>query len=173
MNKLSGVIIRRATMSDLNTLVSFNAALARETENRTLDVRVLQSGVEALLQDPGKGWYSVAEKSFDGGPLMVVGQILVTFEWSDWRNGNFWWLQSLYVHPDHRKQGIFRKLYNYVEAQAHLNSEGICGFRLYVEENNQEAHQAYANFRFQKTAYHMYEKEFLWTQPSSTTQSLP
>jgi len=156
-------MVRRATMSDLKTIVSFNTALARETEHRVLDTQILQAGVEALLQDPGKGWYAVAEQS-----LIVVGQILVTFEWSDWRNGNFWWLQSLYVHPDHRQKGIFRQIYDYVQAQAHLNREGICGFRLYVEENNHQAHQAYANFGFQKTAYHMYEKEFLWTQPIST-----
>ena len=168
MNNPSAVIVRRATMSDLKTIVSFNAELARETENRALDVQILQSGVEALLQDPGKGWYAVAENSLDCGQLMMVGQILVTFEWSDWRNGNFWWLQSLYVHPDYRQKGIFRQLYDYVQAQARLNREGICGFRLYVEENNHQAHQAYANLGFQKTAYHMYEKEFLWRHPSST-----
>lgn len=152
-------------MSDLKTIVSFNAALARETENRALDAQILQFGVEALLQDPGKGWYAVAEKSHDSGQLIVVGQILVTFEWSDWRNGNFWWLQSLYVHPDHRQQGIFRQIYDYVQAQAHLNCGRICGFRLYVEENNHQAHQAYANLGFQETAYHMYEKEFFGTDP--------
>ena len=167
MNKPSAVVIRRATMSDLQTIVSFNAALARETENRTLDARILESGVKALLQDPSKGWYAVAEKSDGSGQMIVIGQILVTFEWSDWRNGNFWWLQSLYVHPDHRQQGIFRQLYDYVQSQARLNREAICGFRLYVEEKNNQAHQAYANLGFQKTAYHMYEKEFFWNHPSS------
>lgn len=167
MNKPSEVIVRRATKSDLKTIVSFNAALAGETENRELDVQILQSGVETLLQDPGKGWYAVAEKSLDCGQLIVVGQILVTFEWSDWRNGNFWWLQSLYVHPDHRQQGIFRQLYDYVQAQAGLKGEKICGFRLYVEEKNHQAQQAYAKLGFQETVYHMFEKEFLWRHPSS------
>ncbi|MDH3503475.1 MAG: GNAT family N-acetyltransferase [Nitrospirota bacterium] len=153
-------------MSDLKTIVSFNMALARETENRGLDIRVLESGVETLLKNSGKGWYAVAEKSLDGGQRIVVGQILVTFEWSDWRNGNFWWLQSVYVHPDYRQQRIFRQLYEYVQGQAHLNQEAICGFRLYVEEKNHQAHQAYANLGFQETAYHMYEKEFPWTPPS-------
>jgi GNAT superfamily N-acetyltransferase len=166
MNTSSTVVIRRATMSDLNTIVSFNMALARETEHRVLDVRVLESGVEALLGNSGKGWYAVAEKSLDGRQLIVVGQILVTFEWSDWRNGSFWWLQSVYVHPDHRQASIFRQLYEYVQGQAHLNQEPICGFRLYVEEKNHQAHQVYANLGFQKTAYHMYEKEFAWTPPS-------
>ena len=170
MNKPS-VVVRRATMSDLQTIVSFNAALARETEDRTLDAQILQSGVKALLQDPGKGWYAVAEKSDGSGQMIIVGQILVTFEWSDWRNGNFWWLQSLYVHPDHRQQGIFRQLYDYVQSQACLNREVICGFRLYVEEKNHQAHQAYANLGFQETAYHMYEKELPWTPPSFPTSS--
>jgi GNAT superfamily N-acetyltransferase len=155
-------------MSDLNTIVSFNMALARETENRALDVHVLESGVEALLKDAGKGWYAVAEKSLDGAQFMVVGQILVTFEWSDWRNANFWWLQSVYVHQDHRQQRIFRQLYEYVQGQADLNQEAISGFRLYVEEKNHQAHQAYANLGFQETAYRMYEKEFPWTSPSSS-----
>lgn len=153
-------------MSDLKTIVSFNMALARETENRTLDVQVLESGVAALLKDPGKGWYAVAEKSLEDGRLIVAGQILVTFEWSDWRNGNFWWLQSVYVDPDQRQRHIFRQLYEYVQSQAQLNQEPICGFRLYVEEKNHLAHQVYANLRFQETAYHMYEKELSWTSPS-------
>jgi GNAT superfamily N-acetyltransferase len=161
MNEPLAVVIRQATMSDLQTIVTFNAALARETENRTLDVQILQSGVMALLKDPGKGWYAIAEKSQGCGQLIVVGQILVTFEWSDWRNGNFWWLQSVYVHPDHRQQGIFRQLYAYVQTQTHRNREDICGFRLYVEGTNHEARQAYANLGFQKTTYHMYEKVFL------------
>lgn len=166
MNKSSPVVIRRATISDLNAIVNFNMALARETEHRALDVKALESGVEALLENPGKGWYAVAEKSLKGGQIIVVGQILVTFEWSDWRNGNFWWLQSVYVHPDHRQASIFRQLYEYVQGQAHLNQEAICGFRLYVEEKNHQAHQVYANLGFQKTAYHMYEKEFNWAPPS-------
>jgi ribosomal protein S18 acetylase RimI-like enzyme len=160
MSKPSSVLVRLATRSDLNTIVSFNAALAQETENRALDVQILQAGVETILRDPLKGWYAVAEKQQDNTQLLVVGQILVTFEWSDWRNGNFWWLQSLYVQTDHRQQGIFRKLFDFVCTQAQLTCERICGVRLYVEENNQQAQQAYANLGFQKSAYHMYEKEF-------------
>ncbi|MDR4461525.1 MAG: GNAT family N-acetyltransferase [Nitrospirales bacterium] len=153
-------------MSDLKTIVSFNMALARETENRALEVQVLESGVAAILKDARKGWYAVAEKHLEDARSIVVGQILVTFEWSDWRNGNFWWLQSVYVHPDQRQQQIFRQLYEYVQSQAYLNQEPICGYRLYVEENNHQAHQAYVKLGFQNTAYHMYEKEFSWTSPS-------
>jgi ribosomal protein S18 acetylase RimI-like enzyme len=167
MNRLIRAVVRRATLSDVQTVVSFNAALASETEHRALDLRLLQAGVKALLQDPGKGWYAVAEISSESGPPAVIGQILVTFEWSDWRNGNFWWLQSLYVHPKYRQQGIFRQLYEYVLAQAHENHENICGFRLYVEENNLQAQQVYATLGFEKTIYHMYEKGLSWTHPSS------
>jgi GNAT superfamily N-acetyltransferase len=162
----SPVIIRRATMSDLKSIVGFNLALARETENRELDVRILEMGIEAILKDSGKGWYAVAEKSRNGGALIVVGQILVTFEWSDWRNGNFWWLQSVYVYPDQRQQQIFRQLFEYVQSQARLNQEPVCGYRLYVEEKNHRAQQAYAHLGFQETPYHMYEKEYPWTPPS-------
>ncbi|GJL60625.1 MAG: hypothetical protein NPIRA03_34820 [Nitrospirales bacterium] len=153
-------------MSDLKTIVNFNVALARETENRALDVRILESGVAALLKDPGKGWYAVAEKPLEDARAIVVGQILITFEWSDWRNGNFWWLQSVYVHPDQRQQQIFRQLYEYVQRQAHLNQETVCGYRLYVEKKNHQAHQAYAHLGFQETAYHMYERGFTWTSLS-------
>lgn len=159
MNKPRAVVIRRAILTDLPSIVHFNTALARETEHRSLDARILHSGVQALLQDPAKGWYAVAQKSPENNPLAIIGQILVTFEWSDWRNGNFWWLQSVYVHPDHRQQGIFRQFYEYVLAQAQTDHrEPICGIRLYVEEHNHHAQEAYVSLGFQKTRYHMYEK---------------
>jgi ribosomal protein S18 acetylase RimI-like enzyme len=161
MNKPETLVIRRATLADWPTVVCFNAALASETEQRILNSQVLQSGVQALLKDPGKGWYAVAELSLAKAHPLVIGQILVTFEWSDWRNGNFWWLQSLYVHPDHRQQGVFRQIYDYVLAQAQSNGEAVCGLRLYVEEHNHQAKKAYANLGFQKTMYHMYEKPLL------------
>jgi GNAT superfamily N-acetyltransferase len=160
MNKPYELVIRRAATSDVHTLVDFNAALAKETENRILDVRILQSGVETLLQDPQKGWYAVAETFLTGSRNIVVGQMLVTFEWSDWRNKNFWWLQSVYVHPQYRHQGVFRQLYDYVHTQAHEHHD-VCGFRLYVEENNLQAQTAYTKLDFHQTVYHMYEKEFL------------
>ena len=157
--------LRPATDVDLETLVRFGAAMALETEHRRLDRTRLREGILNLLSDPRRGFFRVAE-TVRHESSHVVGQLMVTFEWSDWRNGNFWWLQSVYVHPDQRQQQIFRKLYEYVQSQAYLNQEPICGYRLYVEENNHQAHQAYVNLGFQNTAYHMYEKEFSWTSPS-------
>jgi hypothetical protein len=89
-------------MSDVETISAFNVALARETEGRTLNGLILRTGVESLLQDPNKGWYAVAVSSLGVDQTKIVGQILVTFEWSDWRNGYFWWLQSLYVDQHYR-----------------------------------------------------------------------
>ncbi len=156
MNKPETVVIRRATLADWPTVVRFNAALASETEQRILKGAPIRRSDAAA-----RGWYAVAERSLEMARPLVIGQILVTFEWSDWRNGYFWWLQSLYVHPDHRQQGVFRQLYDYVLAQAQLNGEAVCGLRLYVEEHNHQAQKAYATLGFQKTIYHMYEKALL------------
>ena len=157
--KLEQIQVRLATMADLDALVAFNAALAKETEQRDLDQSTLRAGVKAILQDSKKGWYAIAEHTPDSDKAEVVGQILVTFEWSDWRNANFWWLQSLYVDPRHRQKGVFRSLYEHVQTQAHRNREDISGFRLYVEQENFPAHEAYAHLGFRETVYRMYEKK--------------
>lgn len=156
-------------MSDVVTISAFNAALAKETEARILDGQLLQAGVQTILQDPTKGWYAVAVSSPDSPQSTVVGQILITYEWSDWRNGNFWWLQSLYVDPQYRQQGVFRQLYYYVHRQAQTNTEKVCGFRLYVEQSNHQAHKAYAHIGFQETVYQMHEIDFTENSLSSTT----
>lgn len=153
------VFVRPATLHDLESLVDGNAALAWETEHRQLDYSKLRAGVGALLQDSYKGRYFVAEITPPSGPSLIAGQLLVTFEWSDWRNGNFWWLQSLYVHPDYRRKGVFRRLYDYVRKEAENRQEAICGFRLYVEQDNTVAHQSYNRLGFQKSPYRMYECE--------------
>jgi GNAT superfamily N-acetyltransferase len=172
MSSHQNVEIRRATRADVETISSFNAALARETESRMLDGSLLRAGVESVLEDPQKGWYAVAVSHFGLDQATIIGQILVTFEWSDWRNGHFWWLQSLYVDPHSRQQGVFRQLYEYVCKQAQANSEKVCGFRLYVEQDNHLAHQAYAHIGFQKTAYQMHEIDFsAQSQPSPTSAS--
>lgn len=160
MNQSFSVSVRPALKQDLDILVKFNAALAWETEQRRLDPSRLRSGVESLLLDPQKGWYAVAELVDSSGAGSVVGQLLVTFEWSDWRNGNFWWLQSVYVHPDFRRKGIFRRLHAFVKEEAKRQKERICGFRLYVDRENRNAHRTYDKFGFQGTLYHMYECEF-------------
>lgn len=151
------VVVRPGTLHDLDFLVSSNAALAWETEHRQLDLSILRSGVLALLQDPRKGWYIVAETPSQTGPSLVVGQLLVTFEWSDWRNRTFWWLQSVYVHPDYRGKGVFKQLFSFVMKQARSRNEAVCGFRLYVEQDNTIAHHSYEQLGFRKAPYYMYE----------------
>ena len=172
MNNHGDVQIRRATLADVETISAFNAALAKETEGRRLDALLLLAGVESLLQDPIKGWYAVAlSQALDADQPRIIGQILVTFEWSDWRNGYFWWLQSLYVEQEYRQQGVFRQLYNYVYEQAQANPEKVCGFRLYVERENHQAHSAYAHIGFQETVYQMHEIEFSVKCASSPTST--
>ncbi len=150
----SEVTIRRAGISDLETMVSFNAAMARETEDKGLDLQTLRSGIRAMLEDDSLGFYLVVEAG--GTP---VAQLMVTTEWSDWRNGHFWWLQSLYVKPECRRQGVFRRLYEYVECLAR-ESGSVCGIRLYVERTNHLAQQAYVNLGMSHSHYDMYEVEF-------------
>ena len=146
--------VRQATLADLDTLVNFNAAMALETEDKGLDLDALRGGVAALLEDSSLGFYLLAES--DG---TVVGQLMVTTEWSDWRNAHFWWLQSLYVAPDFRRRGIFRLLYQRVCQQAR-DAGNVCGLRLYVERTNHRAQEAYVNMGMALSHYDMYEVEF-------------
>ena len=142
--------IRAATPADLPALVAWNAAMAWETEHQRLDPEVLRRGVSGVLEQPRRGFYLVAEQ---GG--VAVGGLLLTFEWSDWRNGDFWWIQSVYVDPAARRGGVFRALYAAVEQRA--AAAGAVGLRLYVETENQRAQQTYAGLGMQRCHYWMYE----------------
>ena len=122
--------VRDAGPDDAAVIAAFNSAMAEETEGKSLDPDIIGPGVANLLADGRRGRYWVAEN--DG---VVVGQIMVTYEWSDWRNGNLWWIQSVYVHPDWRRKGVFSALYHHVESLASADPDAI-GLRLYVEENN-------------------------------------
>lgn len=146
--------MRRATPEDLDTLVRFNAAMAEETEGKALELARLRSGVAALFQDPNRGFYLVAEI---GG--QVAGQLLVTTEWSDWRNAFFWWIQSVYVAPVYRRRGVYRALHRYLQAEAQRHGD-ICGLRLYVERSNQVAQQVYSSLGMARSHYDLYEIEF-------------
>ena len=148
------ITIRKATTNDLETLVGFNSAMAQETEEKALDLETLRRGIAEMLEDDSLGFYLVAEA--DGAP---VGQLMVTTEWSDWRNAHFFWLQSVYVKPEYRRQGVFRHLYEYVERQAR-ESGNVCGIRLYVERTNTRAQEAYVNVGMAHSHYDMYEVEF-------------
>ncbi len=128
--------------------------MALETEHTSLDRSRLRAGVEALLADPAKGFYLVAES--DGE---VVGQLMITYEWSDWRNGTFWWIQSVYVAPAHRGRGVFKALYRRVEELASQNG-GVCGLRLYVERQNDRAKAVYEGLGMAATHYQMMEVDY-------------
>ena len=130
-------------------------ALAAETERVELDRDRLLLGVRAVLEDPAKGFYTVAETE-----TTVVGQMMITFEWSDWRNGTFWWIQSVYVHPEYRRRGIFSRLYRNVLDEAR-NSGTVCGLRLYVEKENKQAQRTYQRLGMQKAIFDMYEVDFV------------
>lgn len=146
------IVIRRALPADAAVIVEFNRLLAEESEGKTLDLALLRPGVEAGLTDPNKALYFVAE---DGGAIM--GQMMVTFEWSDWRNGWFWWIQSVYVKPEARRRGVFRGLYEHV-AQAARQDPTVIGLRLYVERENHAAQQTYLRMGMEWTSYQMLEK---------------
>ncbi|MGH9722083.1 MAG: GNAT family N-acetyltransferase [Bryobacteraceae bacterium] len=151
----NAVQIRRATLPDAGMIAEFNAAMALETEHLRLDASRLLAGVEGLLADPAKGFYLVAER--DG---QIAGQMMITFEWSDWRNGTFWWIQSVYVRTQFRGQGVFRALYDHIERLAR-KTDGICGLRLYVEQTNRRAQATYERSGMQRCDYKMYEVDFV------------
>ncbi|MFQ6606172.1 MAG: GNAT family N-acetyltransferase [Fidelibacterota bacterium] len=145
--------IRTATKNDLNTIVSFNLALAQESEGLTLNSRLVQRGVEAVFADPTKGFYLLATENEE-----IVGQLLITKEWSDWRNGYYWWIQSVYVKPEYRQRGVYRFLHQYVRKLA--KEEGnVCGIRLYVEQENQAAQNVYKKVGMKPSRYRIFEEE--------------
>ena len=144
--------IRVAKNSDVKSLVHFNQLMAWETEQKKLDEVILSKGVSALIADNNKGFYLVAEQS-----AQVVGSLMVTTEWSDWRNGVFWWVQSVYISPDYRRQGIYAQLYAQVKSLAEQKKD-VCGFRLYVEKENLVAQQTYEALGMQQSHYLMYEE---------------
>jgi ribosomal protein S18 acetylase RimI-like enzyme len=144
--------LRRAAAADAPVIVEFNRLLAKETEGKTLDPAVLTPGVQAGLADPHKGLYFVAE---DEGA--VVGQVMVTYEWSDWRNGWIWWIQSVYIREAHRGRGVFRALYEHVHQRAAADPT-VIGLRLYVEEHNHRAQEVYRRLGMEKAGYFVLER---------------
>jgi len=145
------IVIRAAESSDLEALVRFNQGIALETEGKQLDNDTLSQGVATVLGDESLGFYTVATCN-----EQVVGCLMITREWSDWRNGVFWWIQSVYVDAAFRRQGIYRKLYHHVQSLA--SSHNVCGFRLYVEKENTIAQRTYVDQGMQETVYRMYEQ---------------
>lgn len=146
--------IREAEYNDAPVIAEYNSLLAKETEGKILDRKRLLQGVQALLSDPRKGTYYLAD--VDG---IIAGQLLITCEWSDWRNGNFWWIQSVYVRKDQRMMGVFTSLYHYVKSLARKQTD-VCGLRLYVDRNNAHAQQTYEHLGMKKNRYEMFEIDF-------------
>jgi len=147
-------IVREATLEDHEILVEFNCSMALETENKTLTAEFISKGVQAVLSNPEKGTYFVFEREGQ-----IIGALMITLEWSDWRNGFFWWIQSVYFKPEFRRQGFFRELYKAVRQLA-FERPDVCGLRLYVDRHNRTAMLTYQALGMVETDYRLYEEEF-------------
>lgn len=145
------LLVRPALPSDIDTIAAFNAAMALETEALELDLDTLRRGVSAMLADPSKGSYRVALS--DGA---LVGQVMITTEWSDWRCGYWWWLQSVYVLPEARRKGVFRALFRSVVEDAERAGD-VRGIRLYVEQDNARAQRTYESLGMKRGKYLVFE----------------
>lgn len=146
--------IRPGTIADADSIIANNIAMARETEHRELDDRVIGPGVRAALARPElAASYWVVEDREGGG---IVGQTMTTHEWSDWRNGWFWWVQSVYVSADHRRRGIFAAIWTAIRKAAEVQGD-VIGIRLYVENDNRTARATYEHLGMTATDYALYE----------------
>lgn len=143
--------LRMASVDDAPQLAEFNRAMAHETEGIGLDPGTVDSGVQAMFDESGRGFYVVA----DAGDRLA-GSLMITYEWSDWRDGMFWWIQSVYVRPEFRRRGVYRSLYRFVHDMAEGEPD-VCGFRLYVERDNDRAQQTYGSLGMTRTPYLVYE----------------
>jgi len=146
--------VRTGQEKDIDTLVKFTIALAQESERKQLSPPIVTRGVQTLFKNPQHGFYVVAEIADE-----IVGSCMVTYEWSDWRCGLFWWIQSVYVKQEFRRQGIFRKLYESLRQMA-SHEQNVCGFRLYVEKSNHTGQNTYAGVGMKLSPYMFYEESF-------------
>lgn len=146
--------VRTATAADIASLVDFQVQMARESEDKGLDVALLTNGVSYLIDHPAEGHYLVATCGTE-----VAGALMVTFEWSEWRNGRFWWIQSVYVTPEYRRRGVYSALHDALRIEARADHQA-CGIRLYVEQDNTGAMQTYRQLGMHETHYRLYEEEF-------------
>lgn len=153
--------IRKAEIDDVGTIARFNTQLALETEGKMLDPASISAGVTRLIGEPARGQYWVAVTAD-----RIVGQIAVTYEWSDWRNGVLWWIGSVYIDADFRRQGVFSSLYKHVESHA-MSDPGACGMRLYVERDNERAQQTYQSLAMQDAGYLVMESIFTSAEESA------
>jgi len=146
--------IRRAKIEDAPVIADFNRAMAWETEQKQLEPGTILAGVQQLITNPQYGFYIVSEVK-----EQPVACLLITYEWSDWRNGLFWWIQSVYVKPEFRQRGIYKQMYTYIKNLAHTDRR-VCGLRLYVADTNQQAQMAYRRLGMDATHYRIFEEIF-------------
>jgi len=147
------MIIRRALSQDTAELAEFNIKMAHETEGVELIPEVITAGVKAMIDNPQMGFYLVVELDNN-----IQASLMITTEWSDWRNGIFWWIQSVYVRPQYRRQGLYRELYLRVKELAEQEEPAVCGFRLYVERDNIAAQKTYESLGMSETEYKLFEE---------------
>jgi GNAT superfamily N-acetyltransferase len=153
--------VRPATPEDVETLTEFGLAMAWETERRALDRSRLRQGIQSVIEQSERGLYFVATlRQEEQADTVTVGQLLITYEWSDWRNAQFWWIQSVFVHPTWRRKGIYRRMHQTITDLAHRRAD-VCGIRLYVEENNRMAKHVYGRVGLVPSHYEVYEKDFV------------
>jgi GNAT superfamily N-acetyltransferase len=145
--------IRKALPQDAEVIAEFNIKLAKETESIKLDRETVLKGVTSMIANPMNGFYLVAQLQDN-----ILGSLMITSEWSDWRNGNFWWIQSVYVRPEGRRQGIYSYLYEHVRELAHRQGN-VCGIRLYVEQYNFTAQRAYESLGMKASHYRVYQAD--------------
>lgn len=148
---MSEIKARYATAAESGRIADFNRAMAMETEGLALDEKTVLAGVVALMGHPDRGFYLVAESAGT-----IAGCLLITYEWSDWRNKMFWWIQSVYVKPEHRGHGVYSALNEKIKELA-AQAGNVCGFRLYVHKGNARAQEVYRSLGMEETAYLIYE----------------
>ena len=148
------LIIRKASDNDIDTIVTFNYLMAKETEAKFLDKNIVKLGVKSVITNPSKAQYWIAENNNE-----IIGQLMVTYEWSDWRNGDMWWISSVYVTENFRRCGVFSALYKHIEHMAKENP-GCCGIRLYIEKHNKRAQKTYLSLGMNDAGYDVMEVDF-------------
>ena len=148
---MSGIKVRPATAAEAGRIADFNRAMALETEGLALDEKTVAAGAVALIGHPDRGFYLVAEVAG-----AVAGCLLITYEWSDWRNKMFWWIQSVYVKPEFRGRGVYSALDEKVRELA-AAAGNVCGFRLYVHRDNTRAQEVYRSLGMEETKYLLFE----------------
>ena len=146
--------VSKAQKSDIPEIIRFNINMAMETENKKLDEQTVTKGVQEVFNSPSLGYYIIVKDSSG-----ILGCLMITYEWSDWRNGLFWWIQSVYVKKTYRRKGVFKKMYKFIHERA-INDNKCTGIRLYVENNNSIAQKVYKNLGMEETYYKLFEVDF-------------